>query len=473
MLINALTPTTRYKRVVQLELNEISSEVIDALIEKGKLPTFARLKRDYTFLKTTSENEYKLLEPWIQWVTAHTGRTFDEHRIFHLSDVHTLEHPQIWEALSRANVESAVIGSMNVVRRDTEGGIFFPDPWAITNETYPEALRPLWELISSRVKTHATAQITLADVVKGLKACFQFHLPIRLYAKIARQVVGQKLNPKTKWRLAGVFDLLLAEIFQSVLKTTNYGFYTLFLNSVAHYQHHYWRAFDGKNFDPSIKYPDIQDSDDPMSFGYELYDQILGNVLRGVESDPETLVVILSGLSQVPYTAKEAEGGMNYYRLNDHQSFATLAGLDEHYQIFALMSRDWQVKYPNDALRQHARKVLLGMTINGEQLFNFKEDTEGFIFLETKYTRSIQPDDMIFDRNGKPLVNFNDVFTNIAIKSGHHTGVGNLWLSAKPAHLNNGAHVPLTALYNFTLDALNAAPFKNAAATLKHEAVLV
>ena len=120
MLINALTPTTRYKRVVQLELNEISSEVIDALIEKGRLPTFARLKRDYTFLKTTSENEYKLLEPWIQWVTAHTGRTFDEHRIFHLSDVHTLEHPQIWEALSRANVESAVIGSMNVVRRDTD-----------------------------------------------------------------------------------------------------------------------------------------------------------------------------------------------------------------------------------------------------------------------------------------------------------------------------------------------------------------
>ncbi len=150
MLIKGIQPTRKYKRVVQIEMNEISSSVIDSLIAKGLLPNFARLQREWTFLKTTSETDYEHLEPWIQWVTAHTGKTFEEHGIFHLSDVHQLKQKQIWETLSEQHIESGIVGSMNVLRRNTEGGIFFSDPWAIQNETYPASLRPLWEIISRK-----------------------------------------------------------------------------------------------------------------------------------------------------------------------------------------------------------------------------------------------------------------------------------------------------------------------------------
>ena len=454
MLIKEIQVTKKYRRIVQIEMNEISSSVIDSLIAKGKLPNFAKLQRDWTFLKTTSETQYDKLEPWIQWVTVHTGKTYDEHRIFHLSDVHQLQHKQIWEMLSEQNIESGIVGSMNVLRRDTKGGIFFSDPWAIQNETYPASLRPLWEIISRRVQGHATSNVTFSDIVQGLKSCLQFRLPAKLYAKMASQIISQKLNPKNKWKLATVFDWFLVHIFKNVLKTTNFGFYTLFLNATAHYQHHYWRSFDGKDFDPSIKYPDINDDDDPMSYGYTEYDKILGEIFTITERDPDTLVVILSALSQIPYTAKEAEGGMNYYRLNDHKAFAQSVGLGAEYEIFPMMSRDWQIKYTDDIDRQKALNILRHLTINGEELFQTKEDTEGFIFVETKYSKGIKNTDNILDKHGNSVAKFTDIFTNTAIKSGHHTGLGNLWLSDKQLNLPQGSKVPLTFLYDFTQKAL-------------------
>lgn len=454
MLIKEIHPTRKYKRIVQIEMNEISNAVIDSLIAKGKLPNFARLQREWTFLKTTSETEYDKLEPWIQWVTVHTGKTYDEHRIFHLSDVHQLEHKQIWETLSEQNIESGIISSLNALRRNTEGGIFFSDPWAIQNETYPASLRPLWEIISRRVQGHATSKLTFADMYSGLRSCLRFRLPLKLYAKIGYQVLSQKLNPKNKWRLAIVFDWFLLHIFKNILATTKFGFYTVLLNATAHYQHHYWRAFDGKDFDPSIKYPDINEGDDPMGYGYIEHDKILGEILAITDKDPDTLVILLSALSQVPYTAQEAQGGMNYYRLNNHKAFAKLIGLDESFEVFPMMSRDWQIKYPNENARAKAINILRHLTINGEELFKINEDTEGFIFLETKYTKGIKSTDTIIDKLGNVVVPFNDVFTNIAIKSGHHTGIGNLWMSEKHPELSNGTKFPLTFLYDFTQEAL-------------------
>ncbi|MGK0366736.1 MAG: hypothetical protein ACI85O_003811 [Saprospiraceae bacterium] len=443
-----------YKKIIQIELNEISEPIITQLISKGKLPNFAKLNEEWTYLKTTSEEVYENIEPWIQWVTAHTGKTFDEHKIFRLSDVHDLEHKQIWEALSEKSIESGIIGSMNATRRGTEGGIFFPDPWAKKNEAYPDNLKPLWSLISSRVQGHATGGIPIKDALKGLQSCIKYKLPLSLYTKLATQMVGQKLNPKTKWKLAAYFDLMLAEIFDTIYKGTDFGYYTLFLNAVAHYQHHYWRNFDRSSFDPSITYPDIEAGHDPISFGYEMYDKIIGKVLD--LADNNTLVIVASGLSQIPYTEKEEQGGMNYYRLNSHQEFAEKIGLHQSdFTIYPLMSRDWQIKYESPEGRKKAFDILTNLSINGENLFNIKENTEGYIFVETEYTKGCEDGVAIKNKSGEAISIFNDVFTNIAIKSGHHSGIGNLWLSDKGLRKEmEGKKIPLTSLYNLALNVL-------------------
>ena len=74
-------------KIILLGLNELNFEYIASYCKKGYLPTFNRLINDYGYTQTTSESEYKLLEPWIQWVTVHTGQTYNEHKVFRLGDI--------------------------------------------------------------------------------------------------------------------------------------------------------------------------------------------------------------------------------------------------------------------------------------------------------------------------------------------------------------------------------------------------
>jgi hypothetical protein len=47
-----------------------------------------------------------------------------------MSDAHNLKQKQIFETLSEHGLESGIVGSMNTIRGNTQGGFFLPDPWA-------------------------------------------------------------------------------------------------------------------------------------------------------------------------------------------------------------------------------------------------------------------------------------------------------------------------------------------------------
>jgi hypothetical protein len=439
----------KFRRVIQFELNEISKTAIDHLLNQGKLPNFSRINHDWFYANTTSEQQYQHLEPWIQWISAHTGKSFAEHKIFHLSDATQLTYPQIWEALSDHGVESCIVGSMNAVRGNAKGGFFFPDPWSKNGITYPQKIQPLWDLISSKVQSHATAEIDIIDLLKGLQICLDFKLPFALYQKIAKQFISQKINPLNKWKLAGLFDLLLSKIFNHLLKSSNYGYYTLFLNAVAHYQHHYWRNFQKNLFNADIVSPDCKPHHDPLAYGYELYDEIIHAAVKLAE-DPHTLVIIASGLSQQPFTAKENEGGMNYYRLYQHQQFIEKLGIT-HCRALPLMSRDWQIEANDQSILNNAKIILSNLTVNNEPIFKIEQNTPHSLFIETAITCGVANDAIILKQPGQSIGLFNQHFHRTAVKSGHHIGTGSLWLSQKP--IGFAAEMPLTDLYPLTLSA--------------------
>jgi len=443
--------SSTYRRVVQLELNEISEPIISKMIAEGDLPAFKSLQGDdWTPYTTTSETRYEQIEPWIQWVTAHTGKTFEEHGVFRLGDSRRLQTKQIWEVLSEHGIESGIFGSMNAHRGSATGGLFFPDPWAKENDAFPEDLGPLWSLISRQVQQHAVERTSKRAAAKGALAFLKYQLPPRLYASIAKELAASKVQPLSKWRLAGIFDRLLVELFLSVASRTEFGFYTLFLNSVAHYQHHFWREFDPDRFDGAIQSPDCQPGHDPIRRGYRMFDKSLGRCLEALR-DPQTLVIIAGGLSQVPYAAKEREGGMNYWRLTDHRAFAARLGLDEP-TVYPLMSRDCQIDFASTESRDAGRAILTGLTIDGETLLDVRDNGERGLFFETAFTRAADANATIQHANGQVLGRFHDLYVNIAIKSGHHSGKGLMWV--RDRHQPTSDTVPLSCLPQLTFDAL-------------------
>lgn len=267
------------------------------------------------------------------------------------------------------------------------------------------------------------------------------------------ELISQKFNSHS-WRLPRMFDLFLAEIFKQLVASTNFGFYTLCLNSVAHYQHHYWRNFDRTGFDPKIKYNDCHEFDDPITYGYQLYDQILGELLN-LENRSDTLIIIASGLSQLPFLEQEYAGGMNYYRLRDHKKFIQAIGLS-NINVYPLMSRDWEIGSENLHQLENAKKVLTGLTVAGESLFKIEQELPNLLFIETAVTKKIAENEYIIDNNGKSIAKFGNVFMNIGIKSGHHTGIGYLWISEKnlTGETNAPQWVRLASLHDLTLQVL-------------------
>ena len=70
------------KRTILLGLNELNFDYIKFYIDQGVLPNFKKIFEIQPPIETTSENEYKLLEPWVQWVTIHSGKSYKEHKYF-------------------------------------------------------------------------------------------------------------------------------------------------------------------------------------------------------------------------------------------------------------------------------------------------------------------------------------------------------------------------------------------------------
>jgi hypothetical protein len=131
-----------------VELNELNFEFVRRYVERGHLPSFSLLLQQYGLGTTFSEVVYENIEPWIQWVTAHTGKTFDEHRVFRLGDIIGTNLDQIWEVLERSGVKVGTVSPMNAENRLRTPAFFIPDPWTPTRVSADSMTAALYKAIA-------------------------------------------------------------------------------------------------------------------------------------------------------------------------------------------------------------------------------------------------------------------------------------------------------------------------------------
>ena len=105
-------------KTILLGLNELNSDYIKFYIKLGLLPNFKKLFEIQPPIETTSEKEYKLLEPWVQWVTIHSGKSFKEHSVFRLGDiVNNPDLSQIFEELESDGLSVGAVSPFNAENR--------------------------------------------------------------------------------------------------------------------------------------------------------------------------------------------------------------------------------------------------------------------------------------------------------------------------------------------------------------------
>jgi hypothetical protein len=399
------------KRLILIELNEINFDVVEKYVaaDAGRFPALKKLLNGAR-IRTTSEEKYEQLEPWIQWPSVHTGCTFAEHGIFRLGDVVGTKAPQIFEQLEQAGCKIGVISAMNAENRLSKPAYFVPDPWTQTPPDGSWWSRALTEAVSQTVNDNSQARITP-------KSALQLVLALARFARPSHYILQLVLSSRQKpWLKPLVLDLLLHDVHWSFFNAKRPDFSTLFLNAGAHIQHHYFFNAEPLRGELTKKNPHwyVKASDDPVADVLGLYDLIVGEYF----SRTDTEIILATGLSQKPYDSLKF-----YYRLNAHADFLHSLGID-FAGVYPRMTRDFLIEFDTEVQARKAQEVLANVQVkeDGCTLFGEIDNRGKSLFVTLTYPEEItESTEYVFGGSAqplKPLVSF------VAIKNGMHQAQG-------------------------------------------------
>ena len=395
--------------VLLLELNEVNFEQVQAY--GARLPNLTRLIADHGIAPTTSEQRYEDLEPWIQWVTAHTGLSLADHGVERLGDIVGVELDQIWEVLERQGIRVGAVSPMNAVDRCRAAGFFVPDPWTPTSVTGPPTLRRLYAPIQQAVNDNARARVTASSMAQ-LAVGLVRYASVGQYTGYAADLAGAAMG--RPWRKAMLLDRLLADIFIAESRRYRPGFASLFLNAGAHIQHHY--LFNSATYRGAFRNPGwyVTATQDPVREVYELYDRIVGDLRRAF---PLARLMIATGLHQNAYSAVTL-----YWRLKDHAAFLRDADVP-FARVEPRMSRDF-VLLCDDAAQATVAETRLRAIVSddGRPLFSV-DNRGGSLFVMLTWPDDIPPD-FVYRVAGVARSGLRNEVSFVAIKNGEHDGKG-------------------------------------------------
>lgn len=424
--------------VITLELNELDFELVRKYAASGELPTFAKLLAGHDLVETTAEAEYSHLEPWIQWVTAHTGLTFAEHHVFRLGDIVNHQLPQLWEILEkRHSLRVGAISPMNASNVLENPAFFLPDPWTRTRVTGTWDLKLLAEAVVQAVNDNSHGRITLGSYLR-LAAGAAVNVQLANLARYGELAVSSRTK---KWRKALILDLLLSDAFIRHCRVSNPDYASLFLNAGAHIQHHY--MFSSQHYDGPLENPRwyLEAGVDPVADAYRTYDRILENVLRAF---PRTRLLLCTGLSQTPNDRM-----IHYYRPRHHAELLRTLGIGGFTEVQPRMSRDFLIVFEDARGADAAARVLSGYRApDGGPIFSV-ENRGNTLFCMLCYTGEID-EQFEITGNGRTIARFSSLISHVSIENAIHRTIG-YFLDTGVAKTGARDPMPLAQVFARTL----------------------
>ena len=418
--------------MILLALNELNLDYIKGYISLGKLTNFAKLL-EYGVVNTTSENKYDLLEPWIQWATIQTGKTYDEHKVFRLGDM--VDRPdlqQIFEDLEKSGLSVGAISPFNADNRLTSSKFFIPDPWTQTKASGGYIIEKLSRTVSRFVNSNAVGKVGPEDII-WLLLGFIVYVRAKRWFKFVK-LLSLRKKPGVK---AAILDMILLEVFVTLQKKHKPDYSHLFFNGGAHVQHHY--MFNSTQYKGDFKNPEwyCPEDWDPILMMLDTYDTIIGDLIESGER-----IIGVTGLHQVPH-----EEQTFYWRPVAHKDFLIECGLKATFNVIPRMSRDFLIEVTDDKLALVIENHLNQFKDSVRSKPVFSVDNRGTsLFVEVIYDDDLVEGMSFEGPNGISLTSLKTKLAFVAIKNGKHDGLGYVF-SNMPMELPQ--EIKLTEVYNF------------------------
>lgn len=399
------------KDIIIVEWNEFNDELLKEAATQLHLPALKKiLEMKRTEYRTEDRYNSGFLEPWVQWVSVHSAMPSKYHQVKHLGDVPDLQFEQFWQVLSRHHISTGIWGVMNGAKRDAkEVKFFLPDPWTFSEQAYPPELNRLLQLpryVSKNYQALSKPKL-FADGIKLIYCLLTSGIFGKMSKEIIQLVKDFKQYGNQHFIYIAFFEFISFLLFTKYKMQLKPQVSILFLNTLAHLQHHYWNA---KKMSPELTY------------GFKMFDRLFTLLFAEFPNDA---IVIHNGLSQMN---TNHEKPWVLYRQKNPAAFLQALHIPAT-QVEAHMTHDAHLFFATPEDCQKAYDQLKSATILGNRLFHVEKNTYNpcKLFYHLHFTDELESNAQVdFQIDGKTY-SFFAHFDRIVKRTGRHIPIGTIY----------------------------------------------
>ncbi len=401
-------------KLLFLELNEFNKEILEnACLHFKNIKKLTSLYQSSTHTEDTYDSDF--LEPWVQWVSVHTSTPSNKHKIKHLGDIPHLKGSQIWEKLSERGKTSGVWGAMNASKGSADNCLFFlPDPWTASEIATPDELNKLLTPLRYATKNCLNHSVQeLLSHLKGLVSLIRSHsLGFKVLKEIPKLIEYSIRYKGEHFPIIAFTEYLSVLLFNKYRKKYNPDVSILFINTLAHLQHHHWHGFEyAKN--------------ERLKIGLSYLDRMLEILFTSM--DKEDLFIATNALSQ---ENTNDEKPWILYRQIDQATFLTKVGISFS-RVEAHMTHDAHIFFETKEECLKALKILEDARVSDQKLFlveSYIEEPKK-LFYRLVFTDRVN-EGVLISINEKTFPFFS-LFQTIVERTGKHIPDGTIYANCE------------------------------------------
>ncbi len=424
------------KKVILLEINEITWRLIDPLIKADKLPTFSFLKKNGSWGSPMSVDLPPQLDPWITWTTVYTGRPQSDHGVFHLQQpAESVKVPRIWDLCHEAGLKVGVYGSLCSYPPKDTGAFYIPDTFSPDAETFPSELAPIQKLNltytrSARLPDDSDNTFSKAKMGAELLG---LGLSAKTCSKLAAQLLSERFRPNVRWKRVALQPAVNFDFFSRLYRKHLPDLATFHTNHVAHYQHTYWKAMEPESFEQESSASEVSTYGSAIEHGYAAADDLLKKALAICDDD--TILVVASSMGQQPYKSSLHEG-KRIGQLRSLEVLAEIIGTDDRTKFLPVMSDQFNIYCENEDEKRRLKTAISEVYVDRPQsrLFHLDE-LDGFLTVTLNHSDEFNDDSVCrFPKDGAESTSyqFDEIIYRTGMtKSGCHHPEGILMIYGK------------------------------------------
>jgi hypothetical protein len=447
-----------FRPVLVLELNELCPPIVDRMMANGDLPNFKALHAASDVHVTWADDPD--LEPWVQWVTLHTGRPQDVHGAKELDEGYRIDLPRVWDMLGDQGYRSLVFGSMNS-RAFSDKVFLVPDPWSARVKPTEAAYKAFHDFIAFNVTEHtnARAKPSKAMVMGFVRFMVARGLSLSTVMAAVRQIIEEKTQSRDlHWRRAIILDLLMWDVFEKEYRKQQPDFATYFANSTAFLQHRYWRHMDPDAYQVKPSEADMKSYGSAIEDSYRHMDKLVGRAMKLV--GPNGRIVFVTALSQEANLRYEHIGGKFVYRPHSFEDLNRFIGGPTDVAFEPVMTHQawasFKSKQEADAFELAINENILA---NGASVIEYRRTDDRVLFW-CRFISTVDADmDVLNPKTGRRMA-FSALFASLGqVNNSRHNRSGCFWIQRDDAKgVKHADRLPLTEISQMLLDLFPAAP---------------